>query len=674
MVRKMKCSDNIVNKSGRKVNRSGKGENVLPSLPQCWYAKRINQRWNIVKPHFSGCQILLRLIAARPVNGFRSRFLPVVCLFFSAAFLLAAATTTSAQTYNAIYNFSNNEPNDLLLSGSQFYGTTFYGGLYGQGMVIKINTNGTGFTALHSFNPINSDGGNPFGAVILSGSTLYGTAALGGNSYGAGTVYQVDTDGSAYTNLYSFVPWVGATPIGSLVLSASKLYGMTQNDSSGFNFGTVFRINADGSNGTELHVFQGFPDASFPQGSLILAASTLYGTTTYGGTNDNGTVFKINTDGTGYSILHSFSDAPSDGKWPYSSLILSGPTLYGTTQQGGFNNGTVFKINTNGTGFAVLHEFGLTVGDGYWPECALVLTGSTLYGTTTKGGTNGINGYGTVFQINTNGSGYQTLFNFLAFSGPPKGSLILSGSTLFGLGGEEQGTRLFSLTSLPGPLPLLEITTPDPLSTGTVGVAYSQSLAGSGGTPPYVWTQVFGDLPPGLTLISSGSITGTPTVATNATFTLSVADATGSNSVNKAFSLVVIDTNTNVPASFPAWQLQYFGCTNCSQASQSADPDGDGQSNVQEFQTGTDPTNSVSAFRIVSILPNGIDLLVTWTTGVGRTNALQATAGDASGSYNTNGFADIFTVTNTVGTSTNYLDVGAATNVPSRFYRVRLVP
>ena len=61
-------------------------------------------------------------------------------------------------------------------------------------------------------------------------------------------------------------------------------------------------------------------------------------------------------------------------------------------------------------------------------------------------------------------------------------------------------------------------------------------------------------------------------------------------------------------------------------------------------------------------------------TGSGRTNALQATAGNASGGYNPINFTDIFTVTNTVGTTTNYLDTGAATNVPARYYRVRLVP
>ncbi len=60
--------------------------------------------------------------------------------------------------------------------------------------------------------------------------------------------------------------------------------------------------------------------------------------------------------------------------------------------------------------------------------------------------------------------------------------------------------------------------------------------------------------------------------------------------------------------------------------------------------------------------------------GAGKTNALQVTGGGPGGSYATNGFADIFTVTNTVGTSTNYLDIGGAGNVPVRYYRVRLVP
>ena len=59
--------------------------------------------------------------------------------------------------------------------------------------------------------------------------------------------------------------------------------------------------------------------------------------------------------------------------------------------------------------------------------------------------------------------------------------------------------------------------------------------------------------------------------------------------------------------------------------------------------------------------------------GSSRTNALERSAGDLGGNYRTN-FAAIFTVTNTVGTTTNYFDLGAATNCPTRYHRVRLVP
>jgi PKD repeat protein len=125
---------------------------------------------------------------------------------------------------------------------------------------------------------------------------------------------------------------------------------------------------------------------------------------------------------------------------------------------------------------------------------------------------------------------------------------------------------------------------------------------------------------------------------------------------------------------FQSWQIQYFGSTTNPAAAASVDADGDGQNNLAEFLAGTDPTNSASALRITSITIQGTNVVVTWTTGAGRTNALQVTSGNPYGGYATNGFADIFVVTNTVGTTTNYLDVGGAINMPARYYRVRLVP
>jgi T5SS/PEP-CTERM-associated repeat protein len=119
------------------------------------------------------------------------------------------------------------------------------------------------------------------------------------------------------------------------------------------------------------------------------------------------------------------------------------------------------------------------------------------------------------------------------------------------------------------------------------------------------------------------------------------------------------------------WE-QSHGLDPLNAADGNVDSDGDGFTNLQEYMAGTDPQDAASAFRITGIAPEGDDLRVTWMMGSGKTNALQAAAGD--GGYYTNNFADIFTVTNTIGSVTNYLDVGAATNVPGRFYRVRLVP
>ena len=105
----------------------------------------------------------------------------------------------------------------------------------------------------------------------------------------------------------------------------------------------------------------------------------------------------------------------------------------------------------------------------------------------------------------------------------------------------------------------------------------------------------------------------------------------------------------------------------------SADSDGDGLTDLQEYFAGTNPTNSASFFGVTGMTTVGNGLRITWMTGIGKTNALERSAGDASGSYSNN-FADIFIVTNTVGTTTNYLDAGVATNIPSLYYRVRLVP
>ena len=117
---------------------------------------------------------------------------------------------------------------------------------------------------------------------------------------------------------------------------------------------------------TILHNFIGNSDGWTPWGSLTLSGSTLYGMTNRGGSSgDRGTVFRVNTDGTGYAKLRTFTGGASDGSYPYGSLTLSGSKLYGMTGSGGSVNwGTIFSINTDGTGFGLLHTFADTLRNG----------------------------------------------------------------------------------------------------------------------------------------------------------------------------------------------------------------------------------------------------------------------------------------------------------------------
>jgi len=96
--------------------------------------------------------------------------------------------------------------------------------------------------------------------------------------------------------------------------------------------------------------------------------------------------------------------------------------------------------------------------------------------------------------------------------------------------------------------------------------------------------------------------------------------------------------------------------------------------NMQEYLSGTVPTNGASFLHITSVTPQGNDMLVTWRTAGGHTNVVQAATGLAGGSYSNN-FVDVspyIIVQGSGDTTTNYTDLGGATNSPSRYYRVRL--
>jgi len=330
---------------------------------------------------------------------------------FALAMLAMGTVPLSAQTFTTLHSFTGSSDGSfpaagLILSSNTLYGTAQCGGDSDNGTVFALNTDGTGFTNLHSFTArsgslyTNSDGACPIAGLILSGNTLYGTAFFGG-SPDNGTVFKVNTDGTSFTNLHSFTGSDGAFPVAGLILLGNTLYGTAEIGGSSWS-GTVFSVNTDGSGFTNLHSFMARSgslytnsDGACPIAGLILSGNTLYGMAFNGGSSDAGTVFAVNTDGSGFTNLYSFTGG-TDGGNPHGGLILSGNTLYGTAFNGGSSDaGTVFAVNTNGSGFTNLYSF--TGGtDGGNPLAGLILSGNTLYGTAGNGGSSG---NGTVFAL-----------------------------------------------------------------------------------------------------------------------------------------------------------------------------------------------------------------------------------------------------------------------------------
>jgi uncharacterized repeat protein (TIGR03803 family) len=345
------------------------------------------------------------------------------------------------------------------LDGSTLYGTTYNGGASDLGTIYRINTDGSGFQTLYSFTGAPGDGSLPAGPLMLSGSTLYGVTYTGSAS-DDGTVFRINTDGTGYQLLHSFASSSDGSEPTLMALGGSTLYGVTAWGGAN-GYGTIFRINTNGTGFQVLHSFAGGSGDGAIGVGLTVVGGSLFGMTYQGGPTNMGVIFRMNNDGSGYTVLHAFNG--TDGKNPYGSLTLYGSTLYGMTYQGGTNGyGTIFRINTDGTGFAVLHDFGSFPGDGVGPyNGSLTLDGTTLYGITSSGG---VNGLGTIFSIDVNGSGYQVLHSFAGASGDgdsPVGSLAVDGTTLYGvtyLGGtNDLGTVFSFVVPEPSTLALLAV-------------------------------------------------------------------------------------------------------------------------------------------------------------------------------------------------------------------------
>lgn len=365
--------------------------------------------------------------------------------------------TTTAGDFTILYDFTGGLGAEgplvgatlVLATDGNYYGTSEVGGAYGWGTIFKITSDGQ-LTMLHSFcaEPNCVDGSEPYaGLVEGTDGNFYGTTYNGGaysnglcsgGFAGCGTIFKISSNGT-FTTLYSFCAQPscidGANPEDGLVQGFDgSFYGVTVGGGD-HDSGTIFRINSGG----ELITFYQFcsqsncNDGKNPSSGLIQTENgNFYGVTYGGGDNGRGLLYKF-TPRHRLSPVYRFCHEArcADGSHPSGTLLLgTDGNLYGTTSIGGSRNqGTLFQVTPAGV-HAVLHNFcsSYNCADGQQPfEAPLIqATDGSFYGTTPYGG----NQYaGVAFSLNL---GFDTFIRTLPGSGKVGSSVTILGTDLSG--------------------------------------------------------------------------------------------------------------------------------------------------------------------------------------------------------------------------------------------------
>jgi uncharacterized repeat protein (TIGR03803 family) len=377
-----------------------------------------------------------------------------------AIFCAALASSASAQTEQAIFNFSFDgtgwapayngyllvEPNGDLI------GTAQYGGIdeKGTGIVFEASPPtkkdpNWRYKVIHRFTKSGVAGTWPANGLTLGANNLlYGMTTDGASPSGCGAVYQLTPSapgtpgqwewGIAY--IFNEIPSSedGCEPYNAQLLydaNTGSFYGTTSHGGT-YHYGTLFRLDppAQGSYWTEtvLHSFYAnSSDGAYPSGGLAgdPDGGIIYGTAQQGGAGSCGVVWAYNTSTGEMSTLYAFqaNNNPADGAGPMGGVIgpfsssINNDAFYllGTTEYGGNNDcsggggcGTVFAINVSlsSQGQTVtetqLHAF--TGPDGAFPVSGLTIASGGAWGTAMQGGPafyvpTGTGGDGTLFEI-----------------------------------------------------------------------------------------------------------------------------------------------------------------------------------------------------------------------------------------------------------------------------------
>jgi uncharacterized repeat protein (TIGR03803 family) len=323
---------------------------------------------------------------------------------------IAAATALAGESERVIYSFGDRvgfAPSGLVIDAAgNLYGTTSAEVLVSPctgtnprcGTVFELSRGPDGGwveSDLLSFD--GNDGSTPYGSLTIdSAGNLYGTTQYGGPGpcwgyirLGCGVVFELTpSSAGGWTEkvLYIFVGSNGAYPVGSLTLDAAgNIYGAASGGGSGTctsrigvpsGCGLIFELTPTISGFWTEHVLHNFAndgvDGIEPYSGVTFdSLGNLYGTTFNGGTYDQGTVFEMLPNGSGWNeeVLYSFGATSGDGMQPDASLLFDADgNLYGETFDGGIQNaGTIFELRRRSGGSwseALLYQFGRRFGLG----------------------------------------------------------------------------------------------------------------------------------------------------------------------------------------------------------------------------------------------------------------------------------------------------------------------
>jgi uncharacterized repeat protein (TIGR03803 family) len=308
----------------------------------------------------------------------------------------------SSGSFSVLHTFDYSDGADPAIgaqdANGNLYGTAFWGGntacqYGGCGLIFKLTPAGD-FTVLYSFTG-GSDGANPYSLIMDDRGNLYGTTS--GTNTGIEEIFELTNSGS-FEVLYVFgQPLDGDIPEGIIRDSAGNLYGTTFGGGT-YGAGTVFKLDSTGKE-TVLYSFKGKSDGGVPLAPPVMdKAGNLYGTASQDGyvmgacnppdsTKGCGTVFKIDTAGV-FSRLFAFHYINGDYAGPLS--VGADGAIYGTTAFGGNDCrgsggcGVAFKVNSKGED-SVLYNFPGQTG-GTWPGELVADSAGNQYGTTVWGG------------------------------------------------------------------------------------------------------------------------------------------------------------------------------------------------------------------------------------------------------------------------------------------------